>query len=95
MRVGRGTEEAAAFLKIVGDLLSDVARLFAFKPAVALHEPGVLVDRDEHRELLGLREGEVLRAAPRRDVHESGAFGLAHVLPGDDPVSAYPLLGRR
>ena len=95
MRVGRGTEEAAAFLKIVGDLLSDVARLFAFKPAVALHEPGVLVDRDEHRELLGLREGEVLRAAPRRDVHESGAFGLAHVLPGDDPVSAHPLLGRR
>src|SRR5687767_15559723 len=95
MRVRRRAEEASPLLEIVRDLLRDVARLLLLEPAVAGDEARLVVDRDEDRESLRLREREVLGTATRCDVHDARPFGLTDLGPRDDAVVRPGVGGRR
>ena len=85
-----GAEEQTPLLEVVGDLARNVARFLPLEPPVARDKARVLVDRDQHRKLLGLREREVLGTAARGDVHEPSPFGRGHVLPLDDAMPRDP-----
>ena len=93
--VVRRPEEPATLLEVIGDLARDVTRFLALKPAVPLDEARHLVDRDEDRELLRFRQREVLGAATRRDVDETGPFRGGDILPLDHAVADNALARRR
>src|SRR5690242_2280564 len=86
MLVVGGAEEQAALCEVIRYLSRHVAGVLSFEPAVALDEPRHLVDWDEYRELLRLREREVFGTAPGSDVNETGSFRGAHVAPFDDAM---------
>ena len=86
MRIGHLAKELAPAAELVGDLVRDVARLLALEPPKTRIEARVLVDPDDDGRALALAEREVLRSAARRDVHDAGALGLAHLIPLDDLV---------
>ena len=95
MGVVRRPEEPATLLEVIGDLARDVTRFLALEPAVPLDEARHLVDRDEDRELLRFRQREVLGAATRRDVDETGPFRGGDILPLDHAVADNALARRR
>ncbi len=83
MRVEAGLDEEAGLTEPADDLIGRLGRREAVQPAVVVVEPTRLVDRREHREILRLRELEVLAAAARSDVDDAGALVHRHVLPRD------------
>ena len=93
MRVRHLTEELAAALQLIRDLMRDVSRLFALEPTQTRDEVRVLVDADEDRRAFALAEREVLGTAARRDVDDACAFLLAHLVPLDHLVERHGLRG--
>ena len=65
-----GLDQQSALVQIADDLILRVSGGLAMEPAeVAIEAPG-LVDRGEYRQVVNLRELEVLRAAPGRNVND-------------------------
>src|SRR5439155_439314 len=93
VRVRHLSEELAAALQLIRDLVRDISRLFALEPAKPAHEVRVLVDADDDRRAFALPEREVLRTAARRDMDDACAFLLAHLVPLDDLVERHRLRG--
>ena len=86
VRVQPGLDEEPGFAEPADDLVGRVGGREAVQPAVVVVEAPRLVDRRQHRQVVHLRELEVLAAAAGRDVDEAGALVHRHVVPRDDAV---------
>ena len=78
--------EQAARVQRVDHTDGDFRRREARELAVRRQHPPRLVDRREHGQVVNAGELEVLRARPRRDVHDPGPFVERDLVPRDDTV---------
>ena len=70
----------------VEDGFVHVADVHTLEPAETPDEAAVLVQRRDDLKVVLPAESEVLRAGSGRNVHDPGAFVLAHLVPLDDPM---------
>ena len=89
---GRVLEEPA-LAQVADDLIRGVTGRGPVQPAVLGEEAPALVDGNEDRQVVDLRQVEVLRARAGRDVDDARAFVERDLVPGDDAMD--DLLRRR
>ena len=86
VRVEPGLDEEAGLAEPADDLVRGLGGRQPVQPAVRVVEAARLVDRRQHRQVVDLRQLEVLAAAARRDVDDARALVHRHVVPRDHPM---------